>query len=142
MSEYDEYNFQPLKRAILALSVSQDWEAAKKEWKLASMYEVDEPDTCLCGHSPIIEVCVLTNALNGQVAEVGNRCKKRFLGLRYDLIFTGVNRVKDDVTKGLNPDTTLFFLSEKYSPGPITISKRIRGVSAICHLSRWNGAKI
>lgn len=43
------------------------------------MYEVDEPDTCLCGHSPIIEICVLTNILNGKVAEVGNRCGKRFL---------------------------------------------------------------
>lgn len=30
MSEHDGYNFQQLKRAILALSVSQDWETAKK----------------------------------------------------------------------------------------------------------------
>lgn len=70
------------------------------------------------GHSPIIEVCVLTNALNGQVAEVGNRCVKRFLGLRSDLIFMGVNRVKDDVTKGLNPDTTLFFYERKVLTRP------------------------
>lgn len=113
MAEQDGYNFQQLKRGILALSVSPDWETAKKEWKLTSMYEVDEPDTCLCGHSPIIEICVLTNILNGKVAEVGNRCVKRFLGLRSDLIFTGVKRAKADITKGLNPDATLFFYERK-----------------------------
>lgn len=109
MAGEDGYNFKQLKEAILSRSVSQEWETAKKEWKLKSIYEADEPDTCLCGHTPIVEICVLSNTLNGKTAEVGNRCVKRFLGLRSDLIFTGIKRVKDDLDKSLNTDATVFF---------------------------------
>lgn len=102
------HNFQKLRSGILACSEAQDWETAKKEWKLTQVYEVDEPETCLCGHTPIIEICVLTNLLNGHTAEVGNRCVKRFLGLRSDLIFAGMKRIRKDISKSLNADATVF----------------------------------
>jgi hypothetical protein len=124
------HNFKQLKETILARSHAADWEVAKKEWKLVRIYEADEPDTCLCGHTPIIEICVLSNTLNGQHAEVGNRCVKRFLGLRSDLIFAGIKRVKADISKSLNADSTVFFFERgiindwEYKFQNSTLSKR------------------
>jgi len=106
------HNFRQLKEAILTRSIAKDWDVAKKEWKLVQIYESDEAETCLCGHTPIIEICVLANTLNGQRAEVGNRCVKRFLGLRSDLIFSGVKRIRADINKSLNPDSTVFFYEQ------------------------------
>lgn len=103
------HNFKRLRDNILALSQATEWELAKKEWKLVQIYEAEEPDTCLCGHTPIIEICVLANTLNNSRAEVGNRCVRRFLGLRSDLIFAGIKRIRADMTKSLNADSTIFF---------------------------------
>jgi len=116
MTGGDGHNFKLLKETILARSHATDWELAKKEWKLKHIYEADEAETCLCGHTPIIEICVLSNTLNGQIAEVGNRCVKRFLGLRSDLIFAGIKRIRADISKALNTDSTVFF----YNLGVIT----------------------
>jgi hypothetical protein len=44
---------------ILARSVAQTWDEARREWSLYEIYEAYEPETCLCGHFPIIELCVL-----------------------------------------------------------------------------------
>ena len=53
----DDYNFEELKREILARSRATDWELAKKEWRLVAISEADEPERCLCSHFPIIELC-------------------------------------------------------------------------------------
>ena len=50
MSEYK------LAKEIIALSKASNWDQAKLEWSLESIYKEDEPDTCLCGHFPIIEI--------------------------------------------------------------------------------------
>ena len=55
MSEYQ------LTREIIALSFAQTWTEAKLEWEIAEVYRAGQPDACLCGHFPIIEVCVLVN---------------------------------------------------------------------------------
>jgi hypothetical protein len=65
-----------LTEEILARSVAKTWDAAKLEWHLEDMYESDEPDTCLCGHTPIIELCFLRNRFNDKDALVGNCCVK------------------------------------------------------------------
>jgi hypothetical protein len=70
-----------LAQAMLPLSVADSWQQAKLEWTLAEVYRQDDPETCLCGHYPIIEICVLENKKNGNRAEVGNVCVKKFLGL-------------------------------------------------------------
>ncbi len=108
----DGYNFQRLKAAILKLSQAQDWETAKKEWSLRTIFEADEPDTCLCGHHPIMEICEITNRVTGKSAEVGNVCVKRFLGLRSDLVFTALKRIRADIDKSLNPDAIAYFKSK------------------------------
>ena len=74
MSEYK------LTEEILNRSNSKEWNEAKLEWKLDFVHKADEPEACLCGHFPIIEVCVLKNKLSSDFVNVGNcwgRLRKR-----------------------------------------------------------------
>lgn len=87
---------------IVARSQNQAWDHAKREWSLVELYEADEPETCLCGHNPIIEICVLHNRTNGNQAEVGNCCVKKFMGFESDLIFDGLKRVQKNRSAALN----------------------------------------
>lgn len=98
MSEYK------LTLAIVELSAAMSWEAAKLEWHLNEVYEADEPETCLCGHFPIVELCILGNKANGNEATVGNCCVKRFIGLPSDKIFQAVKRVRKETSKSLNAE--------------------------------------
>jgi len=98
MSEYK------LTEEILQKSNSKIWDIAKLEWTLDEIYETDEPESCLCGHFPIIEICILRNKVNAQVATVGNCCVKKFIGLPSDLIFQAVKRVRKDNQKSLNAE--------------------------------------
>lgn len=99
MSEYK------LVQEIIARSESNSWDSAKLEWSLSEVYEVDEPEKCLCGHFPIIELCVLQNSYNLGFATVGNCCVKKFLGLDSDKIFQAVKRVRKDDRRALNAET-------------------------------------
>ncbi|GAA0775746.1 hypothetical protein [Brevundimonas olei] len=103
------YNFKQLKAAILSMSRAQDWESAKPEWKLIGISEADTPETCLCGHFPIIERCTITNRVTNKTTEVGNVCVKRFLGFRSDLIFAAIKRIRGDMDKSINADAAVFF---------------------------------
>ncbi|WP_273728849.1 hypothetical protein [Brucella gallinifaecis] len=113
ISDETGHNFEKLSEGILALSSALTWEEAKHEWKLSSVYQAGSPSTCLCGHNPIIEICVLKNEKTNKICEVGNRCVKRFLNLRSDLIFAGIKRVKDNTQKSLNEEATQFFYEQK-----------------------------
>ena len=93
---------------IVALSGAKNWDAAKFEWTLAEIILAEEPETCLCGHWPIIEVCVIRNRLNGNRARVGNVCVKTFLGLPSDKIFGAIGRVAKDDTRALNTEAIEF----------------------------------
>src|SRR6202161_67832 len=105
----DGYNFAVLSAEILKRSRATHWETARREWALINIYEGDEDETCLCEHHPIREICVIRNSVTGSVTEVGNVCVKRFLGIRSDLIFKGLKRIKKDITKSLNEDSIVFF---------------------------------
>ena len=98
MSEYQ------LIQGIIELSRAKIWDAAKLEWRLEEVYEAEEPDTCLCGHFPIIEICVLSNRINGNNTIVGNCCVKKFIGLPSDKIFQAVKRVRKDNERSLNAE--------------------------------------
>jgi hypothetical protein len=89
---------------ILERSVAHTWDEARREWSLYEIYEADEPETCLCGHFPIIELCVLHNRRNGIQVTVGNWCVKNFLGLPSDRIFQAVKRIRRDPSNSLNPE--------------------------------------
>ncbi|MCE7517177.1 hypothetical protein LZG37_03425 [Halomonas titanicae] len=98
MSEYR------LTSEIISRSVSDIWDAAKLEWALSAVYEAEEPETCLCGHFPIIELCILHNPSNGNYATVGNCCVKKFLGLNSEKIFQAIKRVRKDSERALNAE--------------------------------------
>lgn len=105
----DGYNFKQLREGILELSRAADWDVARKEWSLVNVYEADEPETCLCGHFPIVEICQISNRVTGHGTEVGNRCVRRFLGFRSDLIFAAIKRIRKDMSRSLNADAIAFF---------------------------------
>lgn len=94
-----------LTHEIIARSESSIWVAAKLEWVLHEIYDTEEPETCLCGHYPIKELCVLRNKINDGRATVGNCCVKKFMGLPSDLIFQAVKRVRADSSKSLNAES-------------------------------------
>lgn len=107
----DGFNFKRLKEGILALSQSSTWEDARREWRLHYVYDADDPETCLCGHHPIIEVCVLGNNVNGSRTEVGNVCVHRFMKLASKLVFDCLKRIRKDDTKAANPATIELYYS-------------------------------
>ncbi len=113
----DGYNFQVLSKAIVALSEADNWDEAKLEWSLWEIYQVEEPETCLCSHHPIIEICVLKNKKNGFHANVGNVCVDKFLGLDSKKIFDAVKRVQNDISKALNVETIVFFFERNLIGG-------------------------
>jgi hypothetical protein len=98
MSEYK------LTKEIIDLSEATDWDLAKSEWRLVEVFEADEPEHCLCGHYPIRQVCSLSNLRNNNIAQVGNYCVKKFIGLPSDRIFQAVKRVRIDDEKALNAE--------------------------------------
>lgn len=85
------------------LSVAGSWDEAKLEWGLLEIHFEAEPRTCLCGHYPINEICVIRNHLNGNITEVGNVCVNKFLGLPSGAIFAALGRVRQDEENALNP---------------------------------------
>lgn len=99
MSEYK------LGAEIVARSKANTWDEAKLEWELESVFHEEEPETCLCGHFPINEICVLRNKLNGKTADVGNCCVKKFMGLQSDKIFQALRRIRSDLCRPLNVET-------------------------------------
>lgn len=99
MSEYQ------LTTRLIDLSMGNTWDEAKFEWVLESVWREDEPDTCLCGHYPIIEICLLRNQKNGNSGIVGNCCVKKFTNLPSDLIFQAVKRIQDDIDRAINAET-------------------------------------
>jgi hypothetical protein len=107
----DGHNFKQLQAEILKLSSAKDWPSARREWKLSTVYRADQDETCLCGHHPIRQVCLITNSVNGSRTEVGNVCVKRFLGLRSDRVFQGLRRIGKDQSKSLNDDVLVLFHS-------------------------------
>ena len=93
-----------LTQGIIELSESKNWDSAKLEWCLLEVYEAEVPETCLCGHFPIIEICVLSNKRNGNTTRVGNCCVKKFIGLPSDKIFQAIKRIRKDNEKSLNAE--------------------------------------
>jgi hypothetical protein len=105
----DGSNFEHLKAAILELSQSTEWDTARLEWRLVSVHQSDDPQTCPCTHYPILEICTLDNRLTGHSLEVGNVCVKRFIGIQTQQIFDGLRRVGKFNNLSLNAACIVFF---------------------------------
>lgn len=64
-----------LRRIVVENSVADDWESAKTEWELMSIY--DKVNECICTHR-IVENCVIRNRNNAKELIVGNVCVNQF----------------------------------------------------------------
>jgi hypothetical protein len=113
----DGFNFAQLKKEIGVRSIARHWDAARLEWRLHQISEADEPERCLCGHFPIIEICTLKNIKNGNVADVGNVCVKKFMGIRSDKIFSCVKRIRKDLDKAPNAETIAVLFEQQLLSG-------------------------
>jgi hypothetical protein len=98
-----EHNFEQLKAHILPLSVAQDFEVARQEWKLIGVEISEEFDNCPCGKE-IKEHCYIQNALNGNTTYVGNVCINRFIGIDTGNLFGGLKRIAADDKANANLD--------------------------------------
>ncbi len=98
MEKVTKNQFQLFKR-IIELSVSKDWESAKKEWTAGEITQVEEGydyGTCTCGKYPIKEMIQLFNEKNRNEVIVGNCCVNHFFGIKdYNKVFKAIkeNRV-------------------------------------------------
>jgi len=95
-------NQEQLQREIIARSNAHEWSAARIEWELDYIVRSEEPETCLCGHHPIIELCWLRNNVNNNKALVGNVCVNRFMGLGSQALFDGLRRIAKDQSAAAN----------------------------------------
>lgn len=97
-----------LRKQLLDLSDTQDWETARGQWKFYDCCWDDTKGKCLCGHV-IKERCVLKNERTSRLVIVGNCCVKHFLGdlpntIATDACFASIKRVKKDIRKTLHRD--------------------------------------
>lgn len=106
-----ERNFERLKRHMLALSESKDFNIARAEWILIGFEVSDEFDNCPCGQE-IKEHCYIQNQLNGNTTYVGNVCISRFIGIETGNLFVGLRRIDEDDTA--NPNKELIFHAYKF----------------------------
>ena len=98
---------------IIELSESKHWETAKLEWEFEKIYLSDTPQTCLCGHFPIVNICVIRNRKNHYQTEVGNCCINKFLDIdNGNKILISIKRLKTDDSKSMSPEA-LFYLYDK-----------------------------
>jgi hypothetical protein len=99
---------------ILELSEADTWEEAKLEWKLdrIDFTTKEKGESCLCGKTPICELCQITNSLNGNSTQVGNVCIDKFTDLPSNLIFTNIKKVLEDIDKSFN-EATIEYIYER-----------------------------
>jgi hypothetical protein len=110
MSQYQ------LTTELLKQSKASNWDEAKLEWELANIVRVEDAETCLCGHFPIIEVCTIHNKETGEDARVGNYCVKKFID-KSDKIFRSVMKVIKDSKKSVNSETLDLSVKNKWISG-------------------------
>jgi len=103
-----------LTEEIIKLSNSDSWNNAKIEWDFDYAYYSEDLQTCLCGHHPIKNICVIKNTENKNEAEVGNCCVNKFLGIEDgNKIFTSIKKLKVDITKSMNSEVLEYLRKKK-----------------------------
>lgn len=99
---------------IISLSDSTTWDFAKLEWAFEFAYYAEDLQTCLCGHYPIKNICVIRNKRNSNQTEVGNCCINKFLGIEDgNKIFTSIKKLKDDISKSMSAEVVDYIYSKK-----------------------------
>lgn len=99
---------------IIDRSESNNWTDAKFEWDFDYAYYSEELESCLCGHYPIKNICVIKNKMNGTITEVGNCCVNKFLNIDDgNKIFTSIKRLKEDISKSMSTEVLEFMKDKK-----------------------------
>ena len=87
---------------IIARSEAKTWDLAKKEWSFKYIFIHQMYKTCLCGHYPIKNICIIINDKNNIPVEVGNCCVEKFIGLDIGTkIINSIVRLQKDITKSM-----------------------------------------
>lgn len=81
-------------KEIVKRSVASSWREAVKEWKLLRIEYSSIPQSCMCGHRPINELCFIINTKNDNRVLVGNCCVKKFFGMDVGKVFTAIAKGK------------------------------------------------
>lgn len=102
-----------LTKELIVLSQATTWDKAKLEWSLFDIEKVTEHETCLCGHYPISEICIIQNSINDNYARVGNCCVKKFIA-QSEKVFQAVKRIKSDNVRSLNAEALNFAFEKGY----------------------------
>jgi hypothetical protein len=108
------YRTWHLPERIEALSTTR-WPQAAAEWRLRSITMLDPGDesaSCLCGHTPIRELCRIQNRINQNETIVGNHCIQQFskdsegesVFSAIPRIFQACQRILEDVSHSANPE--------------------------------------
>ena len=108
----EEYtNQEPLWRLIeeiISRSKSNTWHEAKREWEFFQAEFADRGDdnSCLCGHSPIVELCYLVNQHTKEEVIVGNVCVTKFMDIEVPVkkILPPLIKIKKDLSKSVNQE--------------------------------------
>lgn len=99
---------------IMKRSVSDNWNQAKLEWFFEYAYQDENFQTCLCGHNPIKNICVIKNTKNDDITEVGNCCVTKFMGIDDGKkIFGSISNLKKDILKSINPEVIQYLYDKK-----------------------------
>ena len=98
---------------VLSHSVeTKDWDIAKQEWDFNDSYINESGQTCLCGHKPIHEICIIVNNTNGKALEIGNVCVTKFMEIPIaERIFNSFKKLKKNIGARMNIET-LYWLHE------------------------------
>lgn len=99
----EHHNIETLKKHILPLSESNNFNEAKLEWKLSRVEVDDDWNRCPCNH-PIKELCYIKNTLNGNETYVGNVCVNKFMDIDTGNIFEGLKRIAKKIDANPNKD--------------------------------------
>ncbi len=111
MSEYK------LTEELMKLSKAENWDKAKLEWGVKYTVEVNFFETCLCGHYPIANICVIENTTTGHSARIGRCCAKRFMGDKVASTIRSVVRIKGDYEKSLSAEAIQLAYSKGWING-------------------------
>jgi len=99
---------------IIKRSNSKEWVTAKLEWNFEYAYQSEEFQTCLCGHYPISNICIIKNLKNNSETEVGNCCVNKFLGIDDGTkIFNSIARLKEDIEKSMSAEVIEYLFNKK-----------------------------
>jgi|TARA_R110002124_G_C8614306_1_gene485660 hypothetical protein len=107
---YEEHQEPPFKliEEIISRSKSNTWHEAKREWEFFQAEFADRGDdnSCLCGHSPIVELCYLVNEHTKEEVIVGNVCVTKFMDIEVPVkkILPPLLRIKKDSSSSVNQE--------------------------------------